>query len=108
MAQNDRIGYINFKEVLKKIRDGTMSGQDDEIKKLKDQVQSLTGLVGVLSEAFDKMSVSQSIISGTVDNLVEAQDKFSSTLESHKNELGEIKSGVNELLRRLPPPKDND
>jgi hypothetical protein len=83
-----------------------MSGQGDEIKKLKEQVQNLITLVGVLSSASDKMSVSQSLISNTVNNLVEIQDKFGSTLENHKSELDEIKSGINELLRRLPPPKD--
>jgi hypothetical protein len=83
-----------------------MSEQDDEIKKLKEQVQNLITLVGVLSSASDKMSVSQSLISDTVNNLVEIQDKFGLTLESHKSELDEIKSGIQELLRRLPSPKD--
>lgn len=82
---------------------------DSEIHKLREQVDNLTRLVGVLSKAFDKMSQSQAVVSDTVNDLVEAQaqltivqDQLLKALSDNNTRMDEIGDGVKEMLKRLP------
>ena len=82
----------------------TCPNKEIDVRKLQAQVAHLTDVVGVLSAAFDQMSQSHAIVSNTVNHLVQTQEYVVQAVNNNSSELLDIKSGIAELLKRLPPP----
>src|SRR5690349_1273675 len=98
---------VNLSQISSSTIRDFLSQQQSEIDQLKDQVQNLTEFLSGMAAAFEKMSDSQSLLSDTVANLLSSQEHFVKALINNHAELGEVKEGIDELLRRLPPPNDN-
>ena len=89
--------------------------KDDEVDKLKDQVNNLTQLVGFLSSAIDNISRNQAVMSDTVNNLVmteeqslQIQEKLVNASNLHSTQLEQIGNGIQNLLTRLLPPSSSN